>query len=206
MTTTFEGSCGEAFVGNQRLIPARSPNLNEITPNMIIAQEPYNHVKDLLVETETCTRNSTKFSQECPEEDKLGFVFNDEFSSDWAYLDQTRVLVFHSWVAEYAWVGNITEEDGESKVFFQEPLQHAPIGKYVKSGGWRFLVFNNLALLDMPGEYVCNQIDDSLAQFSYIPLESQNENTPVKVAQLKILMDLRDITDVEFDGIREAIK
>ena len=25
--TTFQGSCGEAFVGEQRLVPARSPNL-----------------------------------------------------------------------------------------------------------------------------------------------------------------------------------
>ena len=48
-----------------------------------------------------------------------------------------------------------TVENGQSKVFFEEPLQHNPIGTYVPSSGWRFLIFNNLALLDMPGEYVC---------------------------------------------------
>ena len=40
----------------QRLIPARSPNLEEITPNMILARSPYHFIKDLLLETETCTR------------------------------------------------------------------------------------------------------------------------------------------------------
>ena len=95
-------------MGNQRLIPARSPNLDEIAPNMIVARNPYHFVKDLLLETETCTRDSNRYSQSCPEEDKMGFVFNDEFSSDWPYLEQTRVLVFHSWIAEYANIGNIT--------------------------------------------------------------------------------------------------
>ena len=38
----------------------------------------------------------------------MGFVFNDEFSADWPHLEQTRVLVFHSWIAEYANIGNIT--------------------------------------------------------------------------------------------------
>ena len=90
----------------------------------------------------------------------MGFVFNDEFSSDWPHLEQTRVIVFHSWIAEYANIGNITVENGQSKVFFKEPLQHVPIGTYVPSSGWRFLIFNNLALLDMPGEYVCVDLGD----------------------------------------------
>ena len=38
----------------------------------------------------------------------MGFVFNEEFSADWPHLQQTRVLIFHSWIAEYANVGNIT--------------------------------------------------------------------------------------------------
>ena len=54
-----------------------------------------------------------------------------------------------------------TVENGQSKVFFEEPLQHNPIGTYVPSSGWRFLIFNNLALLDMPGEYVCVDLGDS---------------------------------------------
>ena len=38
----------------------------------------------------------------------MGFVFNEEFSAEWPHLQQTRVLVFHSWIAEYANIGNIT--------------------------------------------------------------------------------------------------
>ena len=196
LTTTFQGSCGEAFVSTQRLVPARSPNLEEISPNMNLALPPYNTVKGLLVETETCTRNSTSFQQSCPDEDRNGFIFSDEFSSNWTYLDQTRVLVFHSWIAEYVTVSNITE----NKVFFQEPLQHAPIGTYVPSSGWRFLIFNNFALLDMPGEYVCNDLGDGRAQFSYIPLEAQDPDLNVAVSQLQGLVNINQATNILLEG------
>ena len=196
MTTTFQGSCGEAFVSTQRLVPARSPNLEDIRPNMNLALPPYNTVKGLLVETETCTRDSTSFQQSCPDEDRNGFIFGDEFLSDWPYLDQTRVLVFHSWIAEYATVSNITED----KVFFKEPLQHAPIGTYVPSSGWRFLIFNNIALLDMPGEYVCNELGGGHAQFSYIPLEAQDPDLNVAVSQLQRLVNINQATDILFEG------
>ena len=73
-----------------------------------MARNPYHFIKDLLVETETCTRDSNAYSQTCPDEDRMGFVFNNEFSSEWPYLEQTRVLVFHSWIAEYANIANIT--------------------------------------------------------------------------------------------------
>ena len=56
LRTEFEGACGEAFVGAQRLIPARSPNLEGVVPNQNTALPPYNIVKGLLLETETCTR------------------------------------------------------------------------------------------------------------------------------------------------------
>ena len=46
---------------------------------------------------------------------------------------------------------NVTNENGRNKVMFQEPLSHAPIGMWVKPGGLRYLVVNNLAVLDMPG-------------------------------------------------------
>ena len=45
-------------IAAQRLIPARSPNVDEISPNTIIARNPYHFIKDLLVETETCTRET----------------------------------------------------------------------------------------------------------------------------------------------------
>ena len=47
-------------------------------------------------------------SKVCPDEDRNGFVFEDEFSPDWNFLDQTRVLIYHSGIAEFAFVGNIT--------------------------------------------------------------------------------------------------
>ena len=81
-------------------------------------------MKDLLGETATCSRGATAFSQNCPDDNKMGFVFNDEFSSGWSHLDQTMVLVFHSWIAEYAVVGSISGD----RVSFQQPLSHAPIG------------------------------------------------------------------------------
>ena len=101
-TTTFQGSCGEAYVGAQRLVPARSTNLISLTPNVNLAAPPYETMKGLLKETETCKRDSTSYSQDCPDEDRMGFVFDDEFSADWQHLDQTKVLVFHSGIAEYA--------------------------------------------------------------------------------------------------------
>ena len=145
--TTFQGSCGEAFVGEQRLVPARSPNLANINATVNLAHPPYNsikvcnqlpypkslavlislsfHFKDLLVSTATCIRGATAFSQNCPDDNKKGFVFNNEFSSGWSNLDQTRVLVFHSWIAEFATVGSISGD----RLMFQQPLSHAPVGK-----------------------------------------------------------------------------
>ena len=202
-TTTFQGSCGEAFVGTFRLFPARKPNLGDIGYNMNIALPPYNTIKDLLVETDSCTRDSTAYSQNCPYEDRLGFVFEDEFNAQWAHLDQTRVLVFHSWIAEYATVANITEENGESKVYFKEPLSHAPVGTYVKSGGWRYLIYNNKAVLDIPGEYVCIDNGDGSSTFSYIhPDEAGIENLSVVVAQLTQIMQINGVTDVRLEGVK----
>ena len=54
----------------------------------IRALQSLNVIKDLLVETATCIRGATAFSQNCPDDNKMGFVFNDEFSSGWSHLDQ----------------------------------------------------------------------------------------------------------------------
>ena len=40
------------------------------------------------------------------------------------------------------------------------------------------------------------------AQFSYIPLESQGENTPVVVSQLKNLFDMNGVSDVRLEGLK----
>ena len=49
-------------------------------------------------------------------------------AENWENLDQTQILIFHSFVAEYAKVANITDNgDGRKKLLFQEPLKHDPI-------------------------------------------------------------------------------
>ena len=201
-TMTFQGSCGEAFVGQQRLVSARSPNLVDFSPNMNTALPPYNIMKDLLLETETCIRETDVGSQECPDEDRMGFVFEDEFSSDWTFLDQTRVLIFHSGIAEYAIVKNVTEDNGSSRVFFEDPLSRDPIGNKPASSGWRYLIFNNKALLDAPSECVCNEVDENIAKFSYIqPDDPQLQNMPVVISQLTLLLNLNRVSDVHIEGI-----
>ena len=124
LSGSFYGSCSEAYYGNYRLLPARSPNIEEWGPNRNIAKGPYHTVTDLLVETDTCKRNTNVFSQTCPEEDRNGFIFNDEFSEDWLYLNQTKILIFQSWIAEYAQVANISVENDRRKIMFQDRLKH----------------------------------------------------------------------------------
>ena len=46
------------------------------------------------------------------------------------------------------------------QVLFQEPLNHAAVGTWIKSGALRYLVVNNRAVLDMPGEFVCTQVSN----------------------------------------------
>ena len=112
-------------------------------------------ITDLLKTTKNCQRQSNKFKQSCPSIDKKGFILQDEISNDWKYLDQTQVLIFHSWIAEYAKVKSVIDlGDGRKKLMFQKNLKHAPIGQWNKAGGWRFILLNNLALLDVPGTWL----------------------------------------------------
>ena len=67
-------------------------------------------------------------------------------------------MFFHSWINEYARVKSVSSDGGRTKVMFQEPLSHAAVGVWIQSGGLRYLVLNNRAVLDMPGEYVCTQV------------------------------------------------
>ena len=202
-TTTFEGSCGEAFVGSLRLVPARSPNTNKaIDYNMNIAHPSYHTIKDLLVETADCTRNATGNQDDCPDENRLGFVYKDEFDPNWEHLQQTKILVFHSWVAEYAKVQNLTEENGVSKVFFEKELQKAPIGTYIASG-WRYIIYNNKAILDIPGEYVCVDNGDDTSTFSYIhPDMPELEEISVVMSQLTQTVVLNQVNNVRLQGIK----
>ena len=82
LRTEYEGACGEAFVGAQRLIPARSPNLEGFVPNWNTALPPYNIVKGLLLETETCTRGIIQ----CRCEGHIcDVIFHDSFVSSFVH-------------------------------------------------------------------------------------------------------------------------
>ena len=72
--------------------------------------------------------------------------------------------------------------------WLQEPLVHAPIGKYAAAGGWRFLIFNNKALLDSPGESFCVEKDGEV-EVSYIPLDENSDEVPV-MAQLEVILNI----------------
>ena len=54
----------------------------------------------------------------------------------------------------------MTKVGDRNKVLFQEPLNHAAVGTWIKSGALRYLVVNNRAVLDMPGEFVCTQVSN----------------------------------------------
>ena len=198
----FIGSCpSEAFYENYRLLPARGPN-TDWGLNMNIAKEPYNVITGLLEETNSCKRNSHAYTQSCPDSDRNGFVFTDEISEDWEYLNQTEILVFHSWIAEYAKIANISVENGKKRVMFQNPLKHAAVGTQVKPSGWRFLLFNNLALLDNPGEYVCVE-EGEMAKFSYIPPISTIIPTVPILGILETILVLQGgATNVNIQGIK----
>ena len=134
--------------------------------------------------------NSTKHQQSCPDENNYGFVFNNEFSNDWNYINQTRVLIFHSWIAEYSQVSEITTDlDGRNVVKFQNSLKHAPTGKFAISGHYRYQIFNNKALLDTPGESVCVKTDQGI-EVSYIPIDENDSEIPV-MSQLETILQIQ---------------
>ena len=145
--------------------------------------------------------NSTTHLQSCPEKNKDGFVFGDEFSADWDYLDQTQVVIFHSWVAEYANVSSVEQDsEGRNIVKFQKPLEHAPTGTYAKAGNYRYLIFNNKAILDHPGESVCVKTDQGV-EVSYIPLDENESEVPV-MANLETILFIKppSVSNIQVSG------
>ena len=199
----YMGTCGEMYYGDYRMMKARSPNIGDYGVNKHYATGPYHKVAGFLVENDDCKIDTNQFSQNCPEENKNGFYLNDEMSPDWDNLDQTEVLVYHSWIAEYARVANVTtEEDGRNKVLFQEPLGHAPIGEWIKSGALRYLVLNNVAVLDMPGEYVCVQEAEDLAVISWIPPEDVEEDATLVMTKLEIIVQAINTEHINIEGLQ----
>ena len=200
----YEGECGELYYGDYRMMKARSPNIAQPGVNKHFATGPFHTVAGFLVENENCQVESDKFSQpNCPWENRNGFYLKDEMSPDWEDLNQTLVLVYHSWINEYARVANVSEEEGRHKVMFQEPLGHAPIGEWIASGDLRYLVLNNRAVLDSPGEYVCTQAGET-ARVSWIPPAGAGSGptfNPV-MTNLDILLQMIKVQSVNIEGLR----
>ena len=198
-TATVVGTCAEVFLDTWRLLPARSPNI-PWGPNSFIAKGSFHTITGLLEETATCTRDATGYAQDCPDSDRDGFVISGELDPAWPHLDQTKVVVFHSWIAEYAKVANVTMVEGRQEVSLQEPLIHAPVGNFITSGGWRFLVINNRAVLDMEGEVVCVQ-EGQEATISYIPPTGLEAATPV-LAELGVLIGASNTHHITLTGLQ----
>ena len=198
----YPGQCGELYFGDFRMLKARSPNIGQYGENSHYGAGPYHHVAGLLQETEDCRVDSKRFSQpNCPQENRNGFYLTDEMSPDWADLNQTQVLVFHSWINEYARVGSLTSEGGRRKLLFQEPLGHAPVGEWISSGELRYILLNNRALLDQPGEFVCTQ-HGPMARLAIIPpAGAQSGQVPV-LASLETVLSIRFTTNVSIEGLR----
>ena len=116
------------------------------------------------------------------------------------YIRDQPITLFHSWIAEYVKIANISVENGRRKVMFKEPLQHAAVGQWNLSGDWRFLVLNNLAVLDMPGEYVCIQ-DGEKAHFSFIPPDEGNQIPMMGNADLESLISMHNVNNIALSGI-----
>ena len=84
---------------------------------------------------------------------------------------------------------------------FQTPLAHAPIGNWAAAGGWRYLIFNNKAILDTPGESVCIEKQGGQVEVSYIPFDegSEDEEVPV-MAQLENILKIAKSQHLHFKG------
>ena len=65
------------------------------------------------------------------------------------------------------------------------------------------MLFNNLALLDSPGEYVCVQENDE-AVFSYIPpLEEDDTSSSYPIfSNLEVIIELNRATNMNFKGVK----
>ena len=183
-----------------RMMKARSPNIATYGVNAHYATGPYHKVAGFLVENDQCKPDGKGFSQNCPEENKDGFYLNDEMSPDWKDLDQTQILYFHSWVNEYARVANVTLENERHKVIFQEPLAHAAVGTWIRSGDLRYIVVNNLAVLDIPGEFVCVQTGN-VSTVSWIPPQGMAPNLVPVMAKLEKALTTANVDNVKIEGL-----
>ena len=183
-----------------RMMKARSPNIADYDVNKHYGTGPYHRVAGFLVENDHCKPDANGFSQNCPAENKNGFYLNDEMSQDWKDLDQTQILYFHSWINEYTRVANVTTENGRNKVMFQEPLAHAAVGTWFRSGDLRYLVVNNLAVLDSPGEFVCTQ-EGEVSSVSWIPPQGMSGDLVPVMTKLDKIMSAGGSDNLNIEGL-----
>ena len=168
---------------------------------MPTAQGPWHTITDLLETTADCQRVSNKFKQNCPDSNKQGFVIaGDEISGSWDDLDQTQVMVFHSWIAEYTKVASVRNVGGRTELKFQQPLSHAPVGQWNKAGDWRFLILNNREVLDQEGEMVCTEQGGTVT-LSYIPPAGMESSTPV-LAVLETLISIARTSSITLRDLK----
>ena len=203
--TEFSGNCGQAFVGKRRLIPARTPDLpnNGVDDNINMGSAPYHHMDPT---SSTWRPNEGfRFNRTLLHELRNADGDNVEDMSKWKDLAQTKVLIPHSWTAKYATLKeNGTSVAGSSfEVLLSKPLAEA-IGKFGKGEGpvelvggkkrprSRFVLYNNIALLNQAGESVCIENENGPSKFYYIP----PSNIPVIVSQLQSIVIVRNIRNI----------
>ena len=102
VTKDVPGKCGDVYVDDLRYVKARSPNMAQgVGVNVPHAAGPYHTIKSMLEPTESCNMQTWRHSQNCPPVNKDGFEFaNKEIDANWPNLQETEIMVFHSWVAE----------------------------------------------------------------------------------------------------------
>ncbi|CAK8674853.1 uncharacterized protein LOC143469097 [Clavelina lepadiformis] len=194
--TFFNGICSKhVFLGENRLVRARKPNLQSWTGRDLTGEGPYLTIKDLFVSTPDCNRQgSGGFSQSCPDQNKLGFVYEEgDIDENWQDPTTGEILVYQAWVAERGHIGHI----GNSQVDFSEPLRYA-IGSHPKPSGWRYVVENIFEELDAVGEYFC---DERNGLFFIYPPEGALDTDDVFVGTLETFFRVRNTNDIRFSDL-----
>lgn len=200
---TFKGKCGETFVSGRRLIPARSPNLGPESSgqNGNIFAGPYHHYAEV---GKSNPNSQFKF-------DKASLLnLSNPKMDTWHDLNQTKVILFQSWFADFKNIKNGgVNDDGSNWEVNVEPLGQ-PINESETYGGKRFVLYNNLALLDSAGESVCVDLGNGEATITYIPpiINGKKDFSPVVVSQLakmvliqKTYYSTSRVSGVTFKGI-----
>jgi hypothetical protein len=80
-------------------------------------------------------------NEPCPEEDRLGFVFNNsDLDPTWHNLGAVEILTFESWTATWHRIGSVIPSN--HTLLVAEPKANHYFGQYERQGGKRFIVEN----------------------------------------------------------------